>query len=46
MLWRERIGQDGRLTGIYARWHYFEEKLEAVVGIESVVSPLMSKAEA
>jgi integrase len=37
---------DKGVTGVYARWHYFEEKLAAVLGIESVVSPLMSKAEA
>jgi hypothetical protein len=32
---RGRIGRDGRLTGIYARWHMFEEKREAVMAIEA-----------
>jgi hypothetical protein len=26
-----------RLTGIYARWHMFEEKREAVLAIEAAV---------
>jgi hypothetical protein len=30
-----------RLTGIYARWHYFEEKREAVMAIGAAVLPLM-----
>jgi hypothetical protein len=34
-------GRDGRLTGIYARWHYFEEKREAVLAIEAAMLPLM-----
>jgi hypothetical protein len=29
------------VTGIYARWHMFEEKREAVMGIEAAVLPLM-----
>jgi hypothetical protein len=41
MLWRGLLGRDGRLTGIYARWHMFEEKHEAVMAIEAAVSPLM-----
>jgi integrase len=32
---------DKGVTGVYARWHYFEEKRAAVLGIESVVSPLI-----
>jgi hypothetical protein len=43
MLWQERIRRDGRLTGIYARWHMFEEKREAVMAIETAVSPFMPK---
>jgi hypothetical protein len=43
MLWRGWIGRDGRLTGIYARWHMFEEKREAVMAIEAAVLPLMPK---
>jgi hypothetical protein len=34
------------LTGIYTRWHMFEEKREAVVPIETAVLPLMPKAKA
>jgi hypothetical protein len=30
------------VTGIYARWHMFEEKREAVIAIEAAVLPLMS----
>jgi hypothetical protein len=37
---------DKGVTGIYARWHMFEEKREAVMAIEAAVLPLMSKAEA
>lgn len=33
---------DGDVTAIYARWHMFEEKREAVMAIEAAVSPLMS----
>jgi hypothetical protein len=33
---------DGRLTGIYARWHMFEEKREAVMAIEAAVLPLIA----
>jgi hypothetical protein len=29
------------VTGIYARWHMFEEKREAVMAIEAAVLPLM-----
>jgi hypothetical protein len=43
MLWRGLLGRDGRLTGIYARWHIFEEKHEAVMAIEAAVLPLMPK---
>jgi hypothetical protein len=46
MLWQERIGRDGRLTGIYARWHMFEEKREAVMAIEAAVLPLMPISKA
>jgi hypothetical protein len=37
------LGRDGRSTGIYARWHMFEEKREAVMAIETAVSPFMPK---
>jgi hypothetical protein len=30
------------VTGIYARWHMFEEKREAVLAIEAAVLPLMA----
>jgi hypothetical protein len=30
------------VTGIYARWHMFEEKREAVMAIEAAVLPLMA----
>lgn len=33
--------KDGDVTGIYARWHMFEEKREAVIAIEAAVSPLL-----
>jgi hypothetical protein len=29
------------VTGIYARWHRFEEKREAVMAIEAAVLPLL-----
>jgi hypothetical protein len=32
---------DKGVTGVYARWHMFEEKLEAVIAIEAAVLPLM-----
>jgi hypothetical protein len=32
---------DKGVTGIYARWHMFEEKREAVIAIEAAVLPLM-----
>jgi len=32
---------DKGVTGIYARWHMFEEKREAVLAIEAAVLPLM-----
>ncbi len=35
--------KDGDVTGIYARWHMFEEKREAVLAIEAAVLPLMSE---
>jgi hypothetical protein len=41
MLWRGLLGRDGRSTGIYARWHMFEEKREAVMAIEAAVLPLI-----
>ena len=34
---------DKGVTGIYARWHMFEEKREAVIAIEAAVLPLMRK---
>jgi hypothetical protein len=34
------------VTGIYARWHTFEEKREAVIAIEAAALPLMPKANA
>jgi integrase len=33
---------DKGVTGIYARWHMFEEKREAVLAIEAAVLPLMA----
>jgi integrase len=33
--------QDGDVTAIYARWHMFDEKREAIVAIETAVLPLM-----
>jgi len=32
---------DKGVTGVYARWHMFDEKREAVVAIESAVTPLL-----
>jgi hypothetical protein len=32
---------DGDVTAIYARWHMFDEKREAVVAIGRAVLPLM-----
>jgi hypothetical protein len=29
------------VTGIYARWHMFDEKREAVLAVETAVLPLM-----
>jgi hypothetical protein len=37
---------DGDVTAIYARWHMFEEKREAVMAIEAAVLPLMPVAAA
>ena len=36
---------DKGVTGIYARWHMFEEKHEAVLAIEAAVLPLMRSVE-
>jgi hypothetical protein len=44
MLWQGWIRRDGRLTGIYARCHMFEEKCEAVMAIEAAVPSLMQPA--
>jgi hypothetical protein len=33
------------VTGIYARWHMFEEKREAVMAIEAAVLPLILDAK-
>jgi hypothetical protein len=33
--------QDGDVTAIYARWHMFDEKREAVSAVEKAVLPLM-----
>jgi hypothetical protein len=30
------------LTGIYVRWHMFDEKREAALAVEAAVLPLMS----
>jgi integrase len=35
---------DGDVTAIYARWHMFDEKMEAVTAIEAAVQPLMPAA--
>jgi integrase len=37
---------DKGVTGVYARWHMFEEKREAVMAIEAAVLPLMPKPKA
>ncbi len=34
--------KDGDVTAIYARWHMFQEKREAVMAVEAAVLPLMS----
>ncbi len=34
--------KDGDVTAIYARWHMFEEKREAVMAIEAALLPLMT----
>jgi hypothetical protein len=34
------------VTGIYARWHMFEEKRDAVMAIEAAALPLMPSSEA
>jgi integrase len=34
--------KDGDVTAVYARWHMFDEKLEAAIAIESALSPLMT----
>jgi integrase len=34
--------KDGDVTAIYARWHMFQEKREAVMAIEAAVLPLVS----
>jgi integrase len=36
--------KDQDVTSIYARWHMFEEKREAVIAIEAGVLPLIPKA--
>jgi hypothetical protein len=33
--------QDGDVTAIYARWHMFDEKREAVLAVQKAVLPLM-----
>jgi integrase len=33
--------KDGDVTSIYARWHMFDEKREAVMAVERAVLPLM-----
>jgi hypothetical protein len=35
---------DKGVTGIYARWHMFEEKREAVMAIEAAVLPLIEQS--
>jgi integrase len=37
---------DKGVTGIYARWHMFEEKREAVMAIEAVVGLLLPRTRA
>jgi len=44
--WEERGGADARPAKegrekVYARWHMFEEKREAVLAIEAAVLPLL-----
>jgi integrase len=34
--------KDGDVTAVYARWHMFDEKREAVTAIESALLPLMT----
>jgi len=34
---------DKGVSGIYARWHMFEEKHEAILAIEAAVLPLMAE---
>jgi hypothetical protein len=34
--------KDDDVIAIYARWHMFDEKREAVMAIEAAVSPLMA----
>jgi hypothetical protein len=34
------------VTGIYARWHMFEEKREAVLAVEAALLPMMPVGEA
>jgi integrase len=34
--------KDGDVTSVYARWHMFDEKREAVVAIETALLPLLS----
>jgi hypothetical protein len=36
-----QASRHSRLTGVYARWHMFEEKREAVMTIGAAVLPLM-----
>jgi integrase len=36
---------DKAVTGIYARWYMFPEKLETVLAIETAVSPLMPRPD-
>ena len=38
--------KDGDVTAIYAHWHMFEEKRDAVMAIEAAVLPLMPTAAA
>lgn len=35
---------DKGVTGVYARWHMFEEKREAVLAIEAAVLPLIEQS--
>jgi hypothetical protein len=36
------VNNDKGVTGIYARWHMFEEKREAVMAIEAASLPLVA----